>query len=153
MKYELFHVEVSKPEEEVRVPLKDISVGLDGTGKCWRIYRFHHMETRKSYIGQATNLTERWRSHCSSPPRKAKEDIEKFKIKYRGGLKAQCIFEVIGWAKSQEEADEFESFFIKVYRSSGNTGYNDLVGRGSKGGKRALSMIHWVKKQKKSKSH
>lgn len=86
------------------------------------IYKITHKSTHQSYVGQASNVYDRWRAHIThndSPIQKAiaEEGLSSF------------TFEVLEEC-SNEKADDRETFWINYYHAY-ESGYNTNRGEGA----------------------
>ena len=81
------------------------------------IYKITHKESGKCYIGQAVDVTERWKEHCypSSECKKIRNAIQKYG---KDAFTFEVVLEV-----PQEEVDYYETLIIALNDSVEN-GYN-----------------------------
>ena len=85
------------------------------------IYKITHKSTHQSYVGQTSNIWDRWRAHiCSNDSPIQKAITEE-------GLSA-FTFEVLEEC-SKEKANDRETFWINYYHTY-EAGYNTNRGEG-----------------------
>ena len=104
------------------------------------VYKITNLINNKIYIGQTTeSLKKRWKRHCGYQLND-KTYLHNTMKKY--GIKNFSI-EIIDMAKNQEELDEKEYFYIKLYMSDNkDIGYNLKNTKGKCGGDTITNSIN-----------
>lgn len=93
--------------------------------KIWYIYKITNLINNKNYIGQATCIEQRWRSHRrAAVAGKPIQPVHHALIKH--GLE-NFSFEVIACCKSQEDANNTETKLVEQYNSYIGNGYGYLL--------------------------
>ena len=93
------------------------------------IYKITNTINNKVYIGQSTNIPQRWKAHRSRPFQKEEryEQNYLYRAIRKYGLE-NFSFEIIELCK-QEELNEKEKYWISYYQSNiENFGYNRTIG-------------------------
>lgn len=94
------------------------------------IYQIQNNLNGKRYVGQTIFCVEtRWKSHISTPSNSA---IHQAITKYG---KDNFTFTELCCAKTEKDLNELEEYFIKLFNSYGNTGYNMTLGGDASSGK------------------
>ena len=117
--------------------------------EIWTIYLIKNILNNKIYVGETTNIEERFKTHCrpSSKCIKLRNAIQKYG-------KENFTIKKLATAYTREQADQLENAFIEFFNSVKN-GYN--IREGGIGGKQPNYICKKISEKlkgiKKSKEH
>lgn len=87
------------------------------------IYKIENKFNKKVYIGQSTNIKQRWKTHLNKL-RQNKHQSKSFQSDYNTFTEDAFEFSILEIAKSKRDLYIYESYYVDLYKSFGRELYN-----------------------------